>query len=577
MATNSIVPRVTGTFSSPSVYPGKTVTFTWTSTRTSTSRLYLTGSNIDFVPSYALIGTRVLTVPMGAKVGTRIQILWTATSPTGTVISGSATTIVIAMPILPEQVIYPLVSLNTNPEPELILPRQSATISWQSSDATKLTLSAPGWTAAGGPPGILAATTLNGTITATAPESPALYNIKVTATSPTGLIKDFNFPVKVSAPVQPTPTPIVPVITGEFNPPTVAAGSNSQLTWSTSNVTHMIMRSNDVTFLATTTSGTATISVPATFVGSKVVVNYTVGTADSQQKSGSFVLNIVASTLPPTIVPPTVTFTITPEYNPVTKPIPAGSPFTISWFSSNANTVTLAGLGLNTNQLTGILDLTAPPTPGAYYISVNAVGPGGTNNISEIFQVGPATAVVTPVVEPVVQMAFVPNTVNMGTPTTFSWQVTGAPVILLNSSPLLAINSTSITGSRTITAPNAAGVYTANISIARPNGVPKTAQAILTVINPVALRIQPQVIALPDCKVGTAYSYKYSASGGLPPYKFTVDPKLGALPYGLTMNPTTGTISGKPTASKKTVATFTVIVTDSLKKTDKLAGAIKIK
>lgn len=570
---NAIVPRVTGTFSSTAVNPGKTVTFTWSSTPTSTARLYLTGSGIEFVPSYALNGVRSLTVPMGAKVGTRIQVNWLATSPTGSIISGSATATVVATPILPEQVIYPIVSLDTNPGTDSIKPGQSTVISWQSSDTTKLSMSAPNWTVTDRP---TAASTLSGNITATAPLAPALYNIKVTATSPTGLIKDFNFPVKVTAPALPKPTPVVPAITGVFTPNSVSAGGNAQLTWSTSNVTSMIMSSNDLTFRANTTSGNATISVPVTFTGSKVVINYTAGTADAQQLSGAFTLPIVAAAnLVQPVGAPTVTFTIMPEYNPVTKPIPAGSPFTISWFSSNANTVTLTGLGLSTNQLTGILDLTAPTTPGTYYIAVNAVGPGGTNNNTEMFKVGVANIAVAPVVDPVIQMAFTPNTVNMGANTTLNWQVTGANAIVLNSSPQLTINSTTPTGSRTIAAPNIAGVYTANIMVTGSAGTVKTAQAILAVINPVALRIQPQVITLPDCTVGTPYNYSYSASGGLPPYKFAV--ALGALPYGLKLNPTTGVISGTPILTKVTVASFTISVTDSLNKIDRIDGLIKIK
>ena len=566
MATTPIItPKVTASLSVKTVAPGQQITFTWSTL--STQRIIITGVNIDFVPTGALKGSRTITVPMSAKYGTRIQVQWSAFSSTGRSVSGSVTATVVNAPLPP--VVYPIVDLTATPS-ESVKPGESATIKWQSKDAAKLTVTAPGWSPT------VSSTLLAGTLTAAPPVTPATYNVNVQATSLSGLVKDFNFPVKVTAPALPKPTPVVPVITGVFTPNSVSAGSNAQLTWSTSNVNSMIMSSNDLNFRDNTTSGNATISVPVTFTGSKVVVNYTAGTADAQQLSGSFTLPIVAAAnLVQPVGAPTVTFTITPEYNPVTKPIPAGSPFTITWFSSNANTVTLTGLGLSTNQLTGILDLTAPTVPGTYYIAVNAVGPGGTNNNTEMFKVGVANVAVAPVVDPVIQMAFTPNTVNMGANTTLSWQVTGANAIVLNSSPQLTINSTTTTGSRTIAAPNIAGVYTANIVVTRSAAAAKTAQATLTVINPVALRIQPQVITLPDCRVKTPYSYSYSASGGLPPYKFAV--AQGALPYGLKLNPTTGTISGTPILTKVKVASFTISVTDSLNKIDRIDGLIKIK
>ena len=569
MATTPIItPKVTASLSVKTVAPGQQITFTWSTL--STQRITITGVNIDFVPTGALKGSRTITVPMSAKYGTRIQVQWSAFSSTGRSVSGSVIATVVNAPLPP--VVYPIVDLTATPS-ESVKPGESATIKWQSKDAAKLTVTAPGWSPT------VSSTLLAGTLTAAPPVTPATYNVNVQATSLSGLVKDFNFPVKVTAPALPKPTPVVPVITGVFTPNSVSAGSNAQLTWSTSNVTSMIMSSNDLTFRDNTTSGNATISVPVTFTGSKVVVNYTAGTADAQQLSGSFTLPIVAAAnLVQPVGAPTVTFTITPEYNPVTKPIPAGSPFTITWFSSNANTVTLTGLGLSTNQLTGGADLTAPTVPGTYYIAVNAVGPGGTNNNTEMFKVGVANVAVAPVVDPVIQMAFTPNTVNMGANTTLSWQVTGANAIVLNSSPQLTINSTTTTGSRTIAAPNIAGVYTANIVVTRSAGAAKTAQATLTVINPVALRIQPQVITLPDCRVKTPYSYSYSASGGLPPYKFAV--AQGALPYGLKLNPTTGIfckISGTPILTKVKVASFTISVTDSLNETARLDGLIKIK
>lgn len=62
----------------------------------------------------------------------------------------------------------------------------------------------------------------------------------------------------------------------------------------------------------------------------------------------------------------------------------------------------------------------------------------------------------------------------------------------------------------------------------------------------------------PDGSTTIAYTFTFTASGGLAPYKFTV--KSGALPAGLTLS-TAGVLSGTPTTAGN--STFTVRVTDA--------------
>ena len=64
---------------------------------------------------------------------------------------------------------------------------------------------------------------------------------------------------------------------------------------------------------------------------------------------------------------------------------------------------------------------------------------------------------------------------------------------------------------------------------------------------------------LPNCNVGTSCSVTLRASGGSPPYRWSLS--SGALPAGLSLDSTTGTISGTPSAAG--TYNFTVRVTDS--------------
>lgn len=66
--------------------------------------------------------------------------------------------------------------------------------------------------------------------------------------------------------------------------------------------------------------------------------------------------------------------------------------------------------------------------------------------------------------------------------------------------------------------------------------------------------------AAPDAgTVGVPYSFTFTATGGVPPYTWSVT--AGALESGLSLDPTSGILSGTPTAAGD--ATYTITVTDS--------------
>jgi subtilisin family serine protease len=78
--------------------------------------------------------------------------------------------------------------------------------------------------------------------------------------------------------------------------------------------------------------------------------------------------------------------------------------------------------------------------------------------------------------------------------------------------------------------------------------------------------------SLPAGAVGAAYSATLQATGGTPPYAWSLD--SGSLPSGLTLDTSTGAISGTPTSAG--TSSFTAKVTDSATQSDAQALSIAV-
>ncbi len=126
----------------------------------------------------------------------------------------------------------------------------------------------------------------------------------------------------------------------------------------------------------------------------------------------------------------------------------------------------------------------------------------------------------------------------------YSWTATGLPDGLTLDSASGAITGT----------PTAVGTATVDVTITDAAGA--TANQTLSLdVEPPPLTITTS--SLPGGKVDTAYSATLAGSGGTPPYQWSAS----GLPAGLTLNPSTGAISGTPTVA--TTATVDVTLTDA--------------
>jgi hypothetical protein len=115
----------------------------------------------------------------------------------------------------------------------------------------------------------------------------------------------------------------------------------------------------------------------------------------------------------------------------------------------------------------------------------------------------------------------------------------------------------SITGTPTATA----AAVPLSFKVTDSSSTPQTATVSLTItITAASTTLNVTTTALPNGQINTAYSTTLAAAGGTAPYTWSL--QTGTLPTGLTLNASTGVISGTPTANANATP-LTFKVTDS--------------
>ncbi|MBZ5631478.1 MAG: Ig domain-containing protein, partial [Acidobacteriia bacterium] len=215
-------------------------------------------------------------------------------------------------------------------------------------------------------------------------------------------------------------------------------------------------------------------------------------------------------------------------------------------------------VGLTLNASTGVISGT-PTASGSATFTVqvrdSAATPAtATKQLSITVAVAPPALAIstTSLASATVGSAYSATVQATGGVTSYSWSIT---VGTLPAGLTLNASSGVISGT-----PTASGTATFTVQVRDSAATPATATKQLSITvaaAPPALAISTTSLAI--ATAGSAYSATVQATGGVTPYSWSIT--VGTLPTGLTLNASTGVISGTPTISGS--ATFTVQVRDS--------------
>ncbi|WP_217486137.1 putative Ig domain-containing protein [Pseudomonas protegens] len=230
---------------------------------------------------------------------------------------------------------------------------------------------------------------------------------------------------------------------------------------------------------------------------------------------------------------------------------------------TGATAVSFGGTAASSFIVNNASTITATtPSHAAGAVNVVVTTPGGTATLTN----GYTYAVPAPTVGPVSATVAANSSANPITLSLSGGAATSVAVSTAASHGTATASGTSITYTPTA---GYSGSDTFAYTATNASGTSSPATVTITV-SPPTLSVTPTT--LPNGTQGSAYSQTLSASGGTAPYSYAIT--AGALPAGLTLNTSTGVISGTPSASG--TANLTITATDANSATGSRAYSLLI-
>jgi hypothetical protein len=307
-------------------------------------------------------------------------------------------------------------------------------------------------------------------------------------------------------------------------PASMVYGGSAELSWTTTGATSIAITPG--TFKSLSASGSFTVNPTAT-------TTYTLTATNS---AGSVEATATVTVSNPQ---PITSFTASPVS------IKSGASSTLTWTTTGATGITITPGTFTSTSASGSTTVSPATTTTYTLTATNAAGSGQ------------ATATVT-VTNPPTITSFTasPASIEAGASSTLTWKTTGATLIAITPG---TFESFSAYGSKTVK-PTATTTYT--LTATDSTGSVNATAAITVTPAP------PLVITTTSCPGGTqnaAYAgCTIAATGGVPPYTFTIDSSgnYPPLPEGMALNVSTGAIAA-PIIGGMGAYTPDIIVTDS--------------
>ncbi|MGA7684925.1 MAG: putative Ig domain-containing protein [Terriglobales bacterium] len=297
-------------------------------------------------------------------------------------------------------------------------------------------------------------------------------------------------------------------------------------------------------------------------------VNFTVTVTDSESpaKTASAALSIIISATPLSITTLTLPGgTLGTAYNSTVSATGGITPYAWS-ISAGAlpagltlNPGTGAISGIPTGSVTGPINFTVKVTDAEVPTAQSA-----TAALSITITAAPLSVVTSSLPTGVVGSAYSTTLQAAGGVSPYTWSITTGSLpagLSLNTSTGVVSGTPSGSGS----------TFTVTVTDSE-TPTPQTASKQLTItVNP---QLTVTTSSLGAGVVGTTYNQTLSATGGITPYSWAIT--VGSLPAGLSLNSTSGAITGTPTGPFVGTTNFTATVTDSESPTKTASAALSI-
>jgi hypothetical protein len=363
----------------------------------------------------------------------------------------------------------------------------------------------------------------------------ASFSVKVTDSNNTSASASFTLPVTISI----VPPPLPPATIGTLYSQTFAAeGGAGGYTWSATGLP---------SWLTLSTAGVLKGTPPVTALDA--IFSVTVTDSAKGTASAQFTVLVALSITTATPLPPA---TVSTPYSQTFAASGGSGGYT--WSAANLP----AWL---TMSAAGVLSGAPPATPTTSTFTVQVTD---SNNASAsgsfTLQVNlPALTITTSgLANGAIGAQYNQTLTGTGGMPPYTWSLAA------NSSPLptgLTLVSNS-SGTGTIGGqPSKAGTFTFTVQLSDSAAPPDTTTKTFSITISAGLTITTAP-ALPNATVGVPYSQTLTAAGGVPPYAWSPAGPLPAPLAALSLNASTGAITGTPSAAAS-ASSFPVTVTDS--------------